>query len=99
MNNAGTVQSTGGLLSLLLPFAVFLGVFYFFVMRPQAIQEKKRREMLAGLRKGNTVVTVGGIYGKIVDIKDDDITVEIADRVNVRMTRQAVARVLGKQTE
>ncbi|HHY99350.1 MAG TPA: preprotein translocase subunit YajC, partial [Firmicutes bacterium] len=71
-------------------------VFYFMLIRPQQIQQKKRQEMLASLRKGNHVVTVGGIYGEIVDIKEDALILKIADNVNVRTTKSAVGSVLGK---
>lgn len=76
--------------------ALMFGIFYFFLIRPQQTQQKKRREMLDSLRKGNTVITIGGIYGQIVEVKDDSLIVQIADNVRVRTVRGAVNSVLGK---
>lgn len=86
----------GSLVSSILMFALMFAVFYFFLIRPQQIQQKKRREMLNSLRKGNHVITVGGIYGQIVDVKEDSLLVEIADKVRIKTTRAAVGAVLGK---
>lgn len=82
--------------SSLIMLALMFGVFYFFLIRPQQTQQKKRQEMLNSLRKGNTVVTVGGIYGQIVDVKDDSLIIQIADNVRIRAVRGAVNSVLGK---
>lgn len=86
----------GSLTSSLIMLALMFGVFYFFLIRPQQAQQKKRREMLDSLRKGNTVITIGGIYGQIVDVKDDSLVLQIADNVRVRTVRGAVNSVLGK---
>ena len=76
--------------------ALMFGIFYFFLIRPQQTQQKKRREMLDSLRKGNTVITIGGIYGQVVEIKDDSLIIQIADNVRIRTVRGAVNSVLGK---
>ncbi len=86
----------GSLISSLLMFGLMFVVFYFFLIRPQQTQQKKRREMLSSLRKGNHVVTVGGIYGQIVDVKEDSLVLEIADKIRIKTTRAAVGAVLGK---
>jgi preprotein translocase subunit YajC len=86
----------GSMASSLIMLALMFGVFYFFLIRPQQTQQKKRQEMLNSLRKGNTVVTVGGIYGQIVDVKDDSLIIQIADNVRIRAVRGAVNSVLGK---
>jgi preprotein translocase subunit YajC len=86
----------GSMVSSLIMLALMFGIFYFFLIRPQQTQQKKRREMLDSLRKGNTVITIGGIYGQIVEVKDDSLIVQIADNVRVRTVRGAVNSVLGK---
>ncbi|MCR4425882.1 MAG: preprotein translocase subunit YajC [Firmicutes bacterium] len=96
---AGQTQS---LFSALLPFVILLVVFYFMLIRPQQAQKKKREQMLAGLRKGNRIITIGGIHGEILDIKDDVMTVNISDqpdKVVVRFSRWAVQEVLGKENQ
>lgn len=90
------------LIGMLLPFAVLIGVMYFMVIRPQKTQQKKREEMMAGLRKGNRVVSIGGLYGEILDIKDDALLINVADqgeRVVVRLTKWAVQEVIGKDNQ
>jgi preprotein translocase subunit YajC len=84
------------MVSSLVMLALMFGIFYFFLIRPQQVQQKKRKEMLDSLRKGNTVITIGGIYGQIVDVKDDNLVLQIADNVRIRTVRGAVSSVLGK---
>ncbi|HAV20384.1 MAG: preprotein translocase subunit YajC [Bacillota bacterium] len=86
----------GSMVSSLVMLALMFGIFYFFLIRPQQVQQKKRKEMLDSLRKGNTVITIGGIYGQIVDVKDDNLVLQIADNVRIRTVRGAVSSVLGK---
>jgi len=76
--------------------ALMFGVFYFFLIRPQQAQERKRRDMLNSLRKGNYVITVGGIYAQVIDVREDSLILEIADKVRVKTTRAGVGAVLGK---
>ena len=72
------------------PFLLMFFAFYFFMLRPTQKQAQERREMLSRLTKGNRVVTSGGILGKIVAISDYEVTVEIADKVRVRVLKEEV---------
>lgn len=78
---------------------IFLGfmvvIFYLFLIRPQQKQQKVRGEMLGGLKKGDKVINHAGIIGTITEIKDDKIMVRIADKVEVSMIKEGVARVLS----
>ncbi|NLG37915.1 MAG: preprotein translocase subunit YajC, partial [Clostridiales bacterium] len=66
------------LVQMVLPIVALLGVFYFLLLRPQQKQQKKVREMLAAIKVGDRIKTIGGIYGRIVKIKDEDyITIEV----------------------
>ena len=85
----------GGLLSLL-PFVVLIGVMYILMIRPQMKRQKEQREMLAKLQKGDEVLTSGGVAGKIDDIGDSFITLEIADGVRVKFQRGAITVVLPR---
>ncbi|MDW7650806.1 MAG: preprotein translocase subunit YajC [Bacillota bacterium] len=78
----------------ILPFILLFVVFYFVLIRPQMQQQKKRKELLESLKEGDKIRTIGGIYGSIEKIKDDDLTVRIADNVRVRMARFGVERVM-----
>jgi preprotein translocase subunit YajC len=74
---------------------VFL-VFYFLFIRPQQAQQKRHREMLGRLKKGDRVLTRGGLYGIILDVKDNDITLELAQNVRVRADRAAVQSLVKR---
>ena len=77
------------------PIILMVVIFYFLLWRPQKKQQKKRQEMLESLKPGAKIVTVGGVMGNIVSLHDDYL-VRIADRVEIKVTRAAVAQVLGK---
>jgi len=67
-------------------------VFYLFMIRPQMKRQKDLKNYREGLKKGDKIVTTGGIYGKITDIKESTVTVEIADNVRVRIDKNAVVQ-------
>ncbi len=86
-----------GSYGMIIYFVVIIAVFYFLLIRPQKKQEKKTREMLAALKVGEEVVTIGGIKGKIRKIKDDYITVETgADKTAIEFERSAIKNVISK---
>ena len=67
-------------------------VFYFFMIRPQMKKQKDLKTYREGLSKGDKIVTTGGIYGKVLDIKEQTITMEIADNVRIRIDKNAVLK-------
>ena len=78
---AGTTASTAtggaaGLMTMILPFALIMVVMYFVMIRPQKKKDKLMQEMLNGLRVGDVILTIGGVVGKIVKIKDEVLTIE-----------------------
>jgi preprotein translocase subunit YajC len=79
------------LLSGLLPMVLIFGVFYFLLIRPQQKKAKEHRQMLESVKKGDEIITQGGIYGRIVATGDNILTVEIADKVRIRVGRPYVA--------
>ncbi|MBI3997610.1 MAG: preprotein translocase subunit YajC [Armatimonadetes bacterium] len=81
----------------ILPFMViFLVVWYFLLIRPQRTQARKRREMLDGLKRGDRVVTVGGLHATIADIKDDMLALDLTPNIRVKADRSAVSYVRSK---
>lgn len=83
-----------GLWGSLLPFALLIAVFYFLIIRPQRKREKAQREMLNALSVGDNVVSIGGIYGKIVELRDDVVTIEVGrDKINLVFERAAIKSV------
>jgi preprotein translocase subunit YajC len=81
-----------------LPLVLIFVVFYFLLIRPQTKRAKEHRAMVAALEVGAEVVTNGGILGKVTQLGEQYLTLEIADGVNVKVQRQTVAQVLPKGT-
>jgi len=81
------------LFGLLFPFIIVFAVFYFLIWRPQSLEQKKRKAMLEALKKGEAIVTTGGIHGTIVVVKKDSLIVKIADKVEVEIDRTGVGFV------
>ncbi len=81
----------------ILPIVLIIVVMYFLLMRPQQQKAKQLRDMLAALRRGDRVVTGGGIIGTIAKVvNDEEVLVEIADNVRVRVARNTISSVLAK---
>ncbi len=93
-------QSLGGggsdLIVSLLPFVAIFAVMYFLIIRPQRQQAKKRQEMLDNIRRNDSVITGGGLIGKVVKVTDHEIEVEIAAGVRVKALRSMIAEVRVK---
>jgi preprotein translocase subunit YajC len=94
---APAAGAAGGFMSFL-PLVIIFVIFYFLLIRPQSKRAKEHREMVAKLAKGDEVVAGGGILGRVTDVSESYITVEIADGVAIKVQRQAVAQVLPKGT-
>lgn len=77
-------------LTSLIPLLMFVGLMYVLVIRPQQAQQRKRAEMLSSLHVGDRIVTVGGLVGDITQVRDDALTVKIADRVEVEIMKSGV---------
>ena len=92
MNSQQVLQQVAALLPLV---AVFV-FFYVVSIRPQQMQQRKHREMLGRLKKGDRVLTRGGLYGVILDVRDNDVTLELAQNVRVRADRTAVQSLVRR---
>jgi preprotein translocase subunit YajC len=86
-----------GIVEMLLPFVLIFIIMYFLILRPQRHQAKRREEMLKAIRRGDTVVTNGGIVGKVTKVVDDnEVELQIAEGVRVRAMRSLIAEVRVK---
>ena len=93
----GGAGGDGGMLMSLLPFVLIFVIMYFLILRPQQKRVKQHQELVKNVRRGDTVVTNGGLVGKVTKVIDDDqIEIEIADDVRIRQMRQMVADVRAK---
>lgn len=79
-----------------IPLILIFMIMYFLMIRPQQKRAREHREMVAALKKGDQVVTQGGIFGKVASIRDDEVEVEIAQGVKVRVVRSSISQVLNK---
>jgi preprotein translocase subunit YajC len=82
----------------ILPLIIIFVVFWFLLLRPQMKRAKEHRELLAKLQKGDEVITSGGLAGRIEDLGESFVTVEIADKVSIKVQRGAITAVLPKGT-
>lgn len=89
------MNQSGSIFSLLLPFIIMIGAMYLLIFLPQKKREKKTREMLNALKVGDNVITIGGITGKIINIKDDEVTIETGvEKAKVNFKKWAVKEVI-----
>ena len=94
---AGGAAGAGSLVSSLVPFVLIFGIMWFLLIRPQQKKVKEHRAMVEALRRGDQVLTAGGIVGKVSKVKEDgEVEVEIADGVKVRVVRSTISAVLSK---
>lgn len=92
----GGGSSGGGLIESLIMFVPLILIFYFLLIRPQSQRQKKHRAMIEAVKKGDTVVTAGGLIGKATKVTETEVTVEIADGVRVRSLKGMLADVRDK---
>ena len=84
-------------ISSLVPLVLLFGIFYFLIIRPQQTRLKAHQAMVAAVKRGDTVVTAGGLIGKVAKVKDDgELLVEIADNVQVRVLKSTLTEVRSK---
>ena len=81
------------------PILLMVVIFYFLLWRPQKKQQKERANLLGSLKKGQKIVTIGGIYGEIVELDDEKVKVQVSEKVELPFARTAVANVLSKKNK
>lgn len=87
-------QEGPSLISNLILFGSIIAIFYFMIIRPQQKREKERQAMLSALKKGDKVVTAGGLHGSVVGIEEKTLLVQIADGVKVKVERGSVTTIV-----
>ena len=85
-------QGSPNMLTGLLPLLLVFVVFYFFMIRPQMKKQKELTNYRNAIAKGDKVITTGGIYGKVVDVTDNVVTIEIANDVKIRVDKNALLK-------
>lgn len=87
----------GSLIEGLLPLVLIVVLFWFLIIRPQNKRQKEYKEMVSNVRRGDSVVTAGGVFGKVTKVKDNnELEVEIAEGVRIRVVQDTISQVLSK---
>ena len=85
----------GGAFGMFLPLVIVFIIFYFLIFRPQQRQQKIRAQMLTALKRGDEVITNGGVYGKVTDLTDTTVMLQIANNVTIKVDRAQIGTVVG----
>ena len=93
MGNLGGGEGAGGGFGAFLPLILMFAIFYFLLIRPQQKKAKQHKQLLAAIKKGDRVVSSGGLHGLVTGLTDDVVTVEIAPKVRVKIARGSISGV------
>lgn len=94
LQTGDTTNQGGGLMGSLIMIGLMIVIFYFFLIRPQKKQEKETKKMIDALKKGDKIVTIGGIYGVVFSVKDTTVVVKVDDSTKIEFTKNAISRVV-----
>jgi preprotein translocase subunit YajC len=86
----------GGTITSLLPIVLIFVIMYFLILRPQQQRQRQHREMIANVRRGDTIVTSGGLIGKVAKVDEQELQIEVAEETRVRIMRSMIAEVRAK---
>ena len=87
-------SGSDGLFSTLIMFMLIIGIFYFMILRPQQKRQKERQKLLEALKKGDKIVTAGGMYGVIAGIDEKTVLVQVADNVKIKFERGSIGSIV-----
>ena len=93
---AAPAAGGGAAFAQFIPLILVFLIMYFLIMRPQQKKMKQHRAMIEALKKGDSVITQGGILGKVMAVRDDEVEVEIAQGVRIRVVRATIAQVVNR---
>jgi len=96
---APTASTTGSFGSLIVTVVLMIAIFYFFLIRPQNKKQKEMEKMLAALKKGDKVVTIGGIHGVVSSTKEKTVILKVDDNTKLEFSRSAIASVVNPEAE
>jgi len=91
-------QQQGGfeqLLSTIVPFLLIIVVFYFLILRPQQKRQKERQRLLESVKKGDKIITTGGIHGSVEGVEDKSVLIKIDDNVKVKLEKSGIGVIIG----
>lgn len=94
MSAAGGEQGGGSMVVTLVMFGAIMLIFYFLILRPQNKKQKEHQKMLAAVKKGDRIETIGGIRGTVFSVKDDSVVLKVDDSTKLEFVRSAIGKVL-----
>lgn len=89
-------SSSGSMMTSLITFGMVIAIFYFIIIRPQKKRDKEAKAMLAAMKKGDKVVTIGGIHGTIVTVKDNTVVIKVDDSARIEFSKNAISTVTAR---
>jgi preprotein translocase subunit YajC len=98
MGTGGGASGQGGGFGAFVPLILMFAIFYFLLIRPQQKKQKQHRQMISDLKKGDRVITSGGLYGRITGITDTIVTLEISEKVRVKVARANISALVQADT-
>jgi preprotein translocase subunit YajC len=98
MGTGGGASGQGGGFGAFVPLILMFAIFYFLLIRPQQKKQKEHRQMISTLKKGDRVVTSGGLYGRITGLTDTVVTLEISEKVRVKVARGNISAAVQPDT-
>jgi len=96
---SGSAGSAGSMTTTFITFGLIILIFYFLIIRPQKKREKETKNMLSAMKKGDKVVSIGGIRGTIVSVKESTVVVKVDDNTRIEFSKSAIAQILDKKAE
>jgi len=90
---------TGSLVSTIVTFGLVFVIFYFLIIRPQNKKQKQMQQMIAGVKKGDKVVTIGGVHGVVASVKESTVVVKVDESTRIEFSKSAISSVSPAKTE
>jgi preprotein translocase subunit YajC len=91
-----SASGSGSMMTSFITFGMVIVIFYFMIIRPQKKRDKEAKAMLAAMKKGDRVVTIGGIHGTIVTVKDNTVVVKVDDSARIEFSKNAISTVTAR---
>ena len=98
-SSTSTTSTAGSMWTTLITFGLIILIFYFLIIRPQKKRDKEARDMLAAMKKGDKIVTIGGIRGTVAVVKDNTVIVKVDDNTRIEFSKNAISQILNKKEE
>ena len=95
-STAGSTGSAGSMTTTFITFGLIILIFYFLMIRPQKKKDKEAREMLNAMKKGDKVVSIGGIHGTVIAVKEQTVIVKVDDNTRLEFSKSAISQVVDK---